>query len=420
MQRTIEIAQKSVSEDGKISPKVGAVLTDDDGNVLMDCYRGETGRGNHCEYGLLKKAKKEGIDTKNKILFVTLEPCTSRGHGKTPCSKRIVDAGIKTVYIGTLDPNPVITGKGELYLRAKGIVVNRYPNELILELNEINKDFFQQFEKYYLPNDSLFVTKKIPTFVEEFLGEKGYKMEGKLPKSWDVNFDYLSAFCHTISPDKEIRDNILNEAIGYAYDKKYLNHDYKEDVRGKYADWQFCFRDILDGLGIYSLIDLRTLVVGIGNGEEGKALYSGIKELTLVDIAPKSLEKAIEILSPKNAFTLNAQNLYKIMDNSIEAYISLMTYQSTFFDINKALNEAYRVLKKDGIIILSIACGFMKEENIYISGSINPLSERIDRNRPFDLVNMIRKQLINYNYSSVGIRTTPSEIFIYGRKRALT
>ena len=142
MQRTIEIAQKSVSEDGKISPKVGAVLTDDDGNVLMDCYRGETGRGNHCEYGLLKKAKKEGIDTKNKILFVTLEPCTSRGHGKTPCSKRIVDAGIKTVYIGTLDPNPVITGKGELYLRAKGIVVNRYPNELILELNEINKDFF--------------------------------------------------------------------------------------------------------------------------------------------------------------------------------------------------------------------------------------------------------------------------------------
>lgn len=416
MQNSIEVARKSVSEEGKITPKAGAILTDDEGNILVDCYRGETGPESHCETGLLEKAKNQGIDVKGKVLFVTLEPCISRGRGKKPCAKRIVEAGISVVYIGTLDPNPVTTGKGELYLRDKKVVVDRYPHDLIMELNQINKDYFQQFEKYFLPNDSLFMTKKIPSIVEEYLGEQGYLIEGKLPNSWDVSFDYLSAYCHTINPDKAERNKVLNEAIGHAYDEKYLTHDYNKDVRGKYKYWQRCFYEILRDLGIHTLQRQRTLVVGIGNGQEGKLLYSEIEDLTIVDIAPESLKKANELLSPKKAYVLNAENLYKISDNSIEAYISLMTYQSTFFDINKALSEAYRVLKSDGVIILSIACGFLKSENVYISGLINPINKSIDRNRPFDIIDRIRKKLIELNYSSVGIRTTPSEIFIYGRK----
>lgn len=93
-----------------------------------------------------------------------------------------------------------------------------------------------------------------------------------------------------------------------------------------------------------------------------------------------------------------------------------MTYQSTYFDIDKALIEAYRVLKTNGIIILSVACGFMKEEHVYIDGLINPKNNLIDRNRPFDLTEIIRKRLISFGFVSLGIRTTPSEIYIYGRK----
>ena len=93
-----------------------------------------------------------------------------------------------------------------------------------------------------------------------------------------------------------------------------------------------------------------------------------------------------------------------------------MTYQSTYFNIDKALIEAYRVLKKDGIIILSIACGFMKEKHVYIDGLIDPQSGLIDRNRPYDLVEIIRKKLISFDFISLGIQTTPSEIFIYARK----
>lgn len=416
MKTTIRIAEKSKSEKGRISPKVGAVLVNAEGEIVLDCYRGETGEGNHCEYGLLEKAKAANISTKDKILFVTLEPCVSRGKGKTPCAKRIVDAGIKEVYIGTLDPNPIITGKGELYLRAEKIVVNRYPNELVEELCILNNDFFEQHKTSYLPNNSLLVSKNISQIIVEYMSKKGYSVDNELPTDWNIVFDYILAYCYKTESDRRVLRKLMNEALGYAYDKKYIDHDYKDDVRGTYNTWVTVFNEILNELNVGSLNHLRTLVVGIGNGHEGRYIYSDIEDLIIVDIAPKSLQKAKKILKPKKAYVLNAQDLYTIENSSIEAYISLMTYQSTYFDIDKSLIEAYRVLSNDGIIILSIACGYMKEEHVYIEGLFNFQNNMIDRNRPFDLIEIIRKKLISFGIVSLGIRTTPSEIYIYGRK----
>lgn len=416
MKYTISLSKKSISEKGKISPKVGAVLVDLNGEIVLDCYRGETGTGNHCEYGLLKKAEDAGISTENKIMFVTLEPCVSRGSGKIPCAQRIVQAGLKEVYIGTLDPNPVITGKGELYLREKRIVVNRYPSELVEELCILNNEFFELYKSSYLPNDSLFMTKNISQFIVEYMGKKGYSIENELPNDWDIVFDYILANCYKTETDRYKLRNLMNEALGYAYDKKYVSHNYKVDARGEYNAWVVEFNNILQELNVGSLNHLHTLVVGIGNGHEGKYLYSDIENLTIVDIAPKSLEKAKDNLNPKSAFLLNAQDLQAIENVSIEAYVSLRTYQSTYFDINKALIEAYRVLKNDGIIILSISCGYMKEKHVYIDGLINSRNNLIDKNRPYDLIEIIRKKLISFGFVSLGIRTTPSEIYIYGRK----
>lgn len=415
MNLSIDIAEMSESEKGKSSPKVGAVLADAGGKVLLTCYRGETGSGNHCEYGLLKKAKDSKLDVENTTLFVTLEPCVSRGPNKTPCAQRIVEANIKEVYIGTLDPNPVIIGKGEMYLRSKGVVVERYPHDLNEKLCEINKDFFDKFKNSFLPNNSLFMSKNISQIALEYLNKKGYDIEN-LPNNWNNSFDYLSAYCQGLENNAKSRKDLLNKALGYAYDKKYGNRDYKDDVRGAYKQWTIEFNNILNELNVGSLNDLRTLVVGIGNGHEGRYLYSDIKDLTIVDIAPESLNSAKKLLKPKKAYVLNAQDLCKISSESVEAYISLLTYQSTYFDIGKALVEAYRVLENNGIIIISIACGFMKEKGIYIDGLINPQTGAVDRNRPYDLVNVIRRKLISYKFISLGIRTTPSEIYIYARK----
>ena len=106
MKRAIEISRNCKSEPDRISPKVGAVVIKGE-EIVLEAYRGETSPGDHAEYVALEK-KERDFDLEESILITTLEPCTSRKPTKIPCAKRVVDAGIKSVWIGMLDPNPKI------------------------------------------------------------------------------------------------------------------------------------------------------------------------------------------------------------------------------------------------------------------------------------------------------------------------
>lgn len=421
-QETIKLATQSRQSSTFGSPQVGTILTDLDGKVLAKYYKGEDGSKFHCERTIIEKAAKLNIDFRETILFTTMEPFHDPSTKHTCNVRTIVDAKIKCVYIGMYSQNQQACRAGERYLRHAGIDVYLYPVELSKVLSNINKDVIQSQNSSLLAKDSRFISHKIPEIMVKYLSSKSVTYIDKLPTSWDYTFSNIVSFCRQkgacIKGSQESLEEILYEALGAAYDEKYYNATYCDDVRGKYRQWIDEYKKILDRLRIDKKISqLEVIVVGIGNGREACELYQGYEKIAIVDIAPRSLDKAASILKNAKKYCFPAQDLKDIKSGFYDVYVSLMTFQSTYFDIDMAISEMFRILKNNGVVIISVACGFIKDKNTYIDGLVDPKTQIVDRFRPYELVNKIVKKLIALEFMSIGITSCPSEIFISAIKR---
>ena len=99
------------------NPMVGAVIVKE-GRVLGKGFHRRAGLP-HAEIEALNAARGS---VEGATLYVNLEPCSH--HGRTPpCADAVIKAGIKRVVCSTLDPNPLVNGRGVARLRAAGISV---------------------------------------------------------------------------------------------------------------------------------------------------------------------------------------------------------------------------------------------------------------------------------------------------------
>ncbi|MFU8926846.1 bifunctional diaminohydroxyphosphoribosylaminopyrimidine deaminase/5-amino-6-(5-phosphoribosylamino)uracil reductase RibD [Acinetobacter puyangensis] len=97
------------------NPAVGCVIVKNDRII----GRGATAPvgGSHAEVFALAEA---GEQAEGATAYVTLEPCAH--YGRTPpCAEALVKAKVRRVVIATLDPNPLVAGKGQAILQQAGI-----------------------------------------------------------------------------------------------------------------------------------------------------------------------------------------------------------------------------------------------------------------------------------------------------------
>jgi len=129
------------------NPAVGALIIKDDKILSIGAHQ-KAGTA-HAEIVALKNAQE---DVKGATMYVTLEPCSF--HGKTPpCCPAIISSGIKKVVIGSVDPNPKVSGKGIEWLKSSGIEVEI--GVLKEECDKLNEDFF-----VYITRKRPFITLK--------------------------------------------------------------------------------------------------------------------------------------------------------------------------------------------------------------------------------------------------------------------
>lgn len=116
------------------NPLVGAVIVKD-GQVLAAACHQKYG-AEHAEVRAIAAA---GANARGATLYCTLEPCCHQGQ-QPPCTEAIKKAGITRVVIGSRDPNPLVSGKGQAELAAAGIAVTA--DFLRGECDKLNPIFF--------------------------------------------------------------------------------------------------------------------------------------------------------------------------------------------------------------------------------------------------------------------------------------
>ena len=138
MQMVLELARRG---EGKVSPNpmVGCVVVKE-GRVIATGYHEAYG-GYHAERNALLHCTE---DPTGAELYVNLEPCCH--YGKTPpCTEIILEKKIKKVYVGCLDSNPKVAGKGIEILREHGVSVET--GILEQECRALNEVFFHYMEQ---------------------------------------------------------------------------------------------------------------------------------------------------------------------------------------------------------------------------------------------------------------------------------
>jgi diaminohydroxyphosphoribosylaminopyrimidine deaminase/5-amino-6-(5-phosphoribosylamino)uracil reductase len=140
MQRAIQLAAKGLGRTSP-NPVVGAVLVKNK-RIVGEGYHQQAG-GPHAELLALAQA---GEAARGATMYVSLEPCCH--HGRTaPCVPEIVKAGVATVVIGLIDPDPRVSGGGLKELKAAGISVELADEDSQEQCAEVNRAFICRLKR---------------------------------------------------------------------------------------------------------------------------------------------------------------------------------------------------------------------------------------------------------------------------------
>jgi len=146
MGRALRLAKRG---EGRTSPNpmVGAVIVRD-GRIIGEGYHACCGE-NHDEVNAILAAQEP---IAGATFYITLEPCTHQGR-TPPCVHALIRERPARVVIGSLDPNPRVSGRGVTALREQGIDTVVGVREE--ECRRLNEKFFK-----YMTTGLPFITLK--------------------------------------------------------------------------------------------------------------------------------------------------------------------------------------------------------------------------------------------------------------------
>lgn len=325
MQRAISLADPYKYKT-KPNPVVGCLILKD--GLIISEGAHEVFGSDHAEVNAIRNAKKN-MDSKldsfeDLTLICTLEPCNHIG--KTgACTEAIIESGIKKVFIGCMDPNPLVAGEGIKKLIKNGVNVEvGFCEEAI---QEQNKFFF-----YKHNNNKPFITLKIAISKDG----KSHNQDGK--RSWitceesrqDVQLIRAMHDAILTGGNTVLKDNpLMNARVDFPVNqpkkilltsKEGLNNNFFKDAEVliiKERDIHVIIEDLKH-------LDINSILVEAGPKLANSFLLSGLVDELIIYESPENFgpngvswfeeDKAVEKLG------FNLESSYKIESDIKKIY----------------------------------------------------------------------------------------------------
>ncbi len=352
MEEAIRLAKRGRGHTNP-NPMVGAVIVKN--NKVI-------GAGYHQYYGGLH-AERDAFascveDPSGADLYVTLEPCCH--YGKTPpCTDIIIEKGIKRVFIGSDDPNPLVAGKGIEILKQHGIEV--HTGILKYQCDSLNTIFFHYIktkQPYVVMKYAMTADGKIATHTGDskwITGEKARErvhhlrnaLAGIMVGIGTVLADDPLLNCR-IEGGKNPTRIICDSTLKIPLDSQIVQTAKQIDTIVAFAQKDEQKQAALENAGIELLylpneqhkVDLKALMTALGQKQIDSVLIEGggtLNECALqlglvnrleVYIAPKifggkeakSPVEGVGVAFAKDAYSLQLDNMQKIGDDILLEY----------------------------------------------------------------------------------------------------
>ncbi|MFE6939714.1 class I SAM-dependent methyltransferase [Streptomyces chartreusis] len=402
MNCAIGIAQKA-PQSGR---RVGAALVSEHDELMCSAFDGEVRGASWCRI-LQHRIRELGIFSAHSA-YLTIN--TLSAAGSFELAELLKDVQIDTMYIGL--PDPALTS----YLDGDPVTqrghVLRFPDNLQRQILEQNRDLYAASGQSIECNPH-YSSHRISEAVSARLMSMGFALTRSDVNAHRGRAALASLICQRYGTEYKEADSAVGDALAAAFDAKYGTYDYAYDARAANEGWADGFMAVYRRSSTRSLTAVNILNVGVGAGHEAAALFYDCPQITFADIAESGLANISGRIPLSRTVVSSAEDLSALQDDSFDLYISLRTYNSSFFDTSAAASEAYRVLKPGAVIIVSVANGFLyTQRGCVVPGLIIPGTEFVDLYRGMDTANSIGTELNRAGFKDVRMFPTSAEIYL--------
>ncbi|MCZ1006740.1 class I SAM-dependent methyltransferase [Streptomyces lydicus] len=402
MNYAISVAQGA----SQSSRRVGVALVSEHDELICSAFEGEV-RGASWYRTLRSKIQKLGTPSAHS-LYLTIN--TLSADCSFELDELLKDVRIDRVYVGL--PDPALTSyRDDDPVTTQGLI-HRFPDNLQREILAQNQGVYAASEQNIECNPH-YSTHRISETVSSRLTAKGFALSRSEVNANRGRVALASLLCRRYGIEHKEADSAVGDALSEAFDAKYGTYDYAFDARAANVRWSDDFASVYRRSSTRSLATANILNVGVGAGYEAAALFSDCAQITFVDIAERGLANISGRIPSSRTIVSGAEDLSALPESSYDLYVSLRTYNSSFFDTSAAASEAHRVLKPGAVIIVSVANGFLYTQlGCVVPGLIIPGTDFVDIYRGMDTANLIVAELDRIGFKEIRMFPTSTEIYL--------